>query len=1240
MAFLTQPPPSEIMPPSPEGERYIPVPLTPEQQQLASGTFGAALWSSIKQRLKEAGAFVAELVSGESPALEASVREGRAALAQALTPRSWMEQQIIGGLTSAASFPLSAAGMLAGGRLGGFASGLTLAGGSAYWDRRLQQQSRAKAISDALVQGSIEGAGDLFALVPLFRRSATVAQRGLQFVLRSLASEVGEEHAQALSEKLHDVDWSRSDWREQITRNLGEWLKEVPERTRDTVVQTLVAAGVSGPTTAALVPANDEFIARGKQQATDILDYVTANGGVTWDLKRGRTISRGFAVGAHPDRTEVITDRPLQAADIQAFIERNQDLLRQPNKYVSIWNDPESGATYLDVSTVLDRRRALKLAEKLGEKAIYDLQAKSEIWLDRVSAARARDQDSERFLRSELFRARLRELAQEAAETSDGRPWWQTADTEIEQTFGYNTKLFNAIVAATSPGNTVLRNLKIATHFYRQLMQGVPFSLPPGQGHPYFQSAWLPNLERIRRGEPLSGQKVQEMERALNGVTEAAIFDTWWQRVIGRGKNFKFTPPRRAALQAVIKEEAEKLGLSPSEFSARVWVAAIRRAKTQGDLFGQPFKATEKSQEAPIAAQFRQLLKQVADARGVSVSELMERLRQGDTSLIEPPSDIFSVRGVPPSVDLEAGARELAEKLKALQGRPTPTPQQGALTLPQGADVGPSAKLFEKLGRAKYLSEALFVGPDGSGLAPDPWHGRGGGARPEHTLALENALREVDPEMYQRIQREGIAPALKQYQLVRVQRNVAEFSAPPTGPQIKALAERLAGNMEAIIAYSPPGRPVRTTRLSLPTAESLRNAIQQLLKLDQDAAQWASIEPPQFISDQARAAHRWSEGAEIITRLGVSRIPIRDTLDPDFQRQFGHKFIVDTSDYAREKASLNALLGLVGASEASSWIFTDHEDARLAMQIVQDALDTGVPAALMLKVQQFKVASPSLGIAAWNYVQHWIGISAEVLQSLRDYPGVRRSEENIRRSIIHELGHVLDTVGDRGDFRTRRSPLFALPDEAILVERVPLDLYTRVLRESPGATPPRVRIDTRKVGPIMAEAIDRFLRFIDLSDAEWATMTMIYSRGKSTYTQEQLNHAQKLLQRIFHDPIAATLAYPLLDLFLLKSKAEAEYIQREVFAQLWMLYHAYPDLVRVELPLTYQWLDEMTEKLRRAKTARAVELIATKYFLHWKPTPKSEERLQKGQMLLPGIDPMIVGAPPVETPRNSRDVLY
>lgn len=302
-----------------------------------------------------------ELLGGDSEQILEEVRAGRAATARSMQGRSALEQNLIGGLSSAATAPV-ALGARALARIPGAAgAAVLLAGAPAYFDQRLKQASRAKALSNALAQGAVEVVGDLIQFSP-FLKNRALARRGVDTLARFGAAEVGEEQAQNLIGKLHEVAWDHPEWRRSLAEKLTEWGREAPELARDTLVQSLIAGGAlvgataGADTTLRATNPKLERIAEqiARRRAPDVAAWTHENGGATWDVRRNKPVGKGFAVGAHPDRTQVL-EGEASVADIEAYIRRNYDLLVTPNTYLGTWFDKESGKTYLDVTKVLPR---------------------------------------------------------------------------------------------------------------------------------------------------------------------------------------------------------------------------------------------------------------------------------------------------------------------------------------------------------------------------------------------------------------------------------------------------------------------------------------------------------------------------------------------------------------------------------------------------------------------------------------------------------------------------------------------------------------------------------------------------------------------------------------------------------------------------------------------------------------------------------------------------------------------
>lgn len=113
-----------------------------------------------------------------------------------------------------------------------------------------------------------------------------------------------------------------------------------------------------------------------------IVDATKTNGGATFDPRTGedRGGKPGVAVSPYPNRSTTI-DGPITQGQVQEFISKNSDLLKQEDHYVGTWYDKASNKTYLDVSIIRPRDEAIELAKHPGvnQKAVFDLEKFEEI---------------------------------------------------------------------------------------------------------------------------------------------------------------------------------------------------------------------------------------------------------------------------------------------------------------------------------------------------------------------------------------------------------------------------------------------------------------------------------------------------------------------------------------------------------------------------------------------------------------------------------------------------------------------------------------------------------------------------------------------------------------------------------------------------------------------------------------------------------------------------------------------
>lgn len=367
-------------------------------------------------------------------------------------------------------------------------------------------------------------------------------------------------------------------------------------------------------------------------------------GGATVHAKTGEAPTEGFAVKAFPAKTKVV-DGPLKQSDIQEFMRANKDVLANKDNYLSTWYDPTTGKTHLDVAKRYDdAQKAFKAAEKKGQLSIADLGTgetlrSAQKWDDWVKGPEFGNR------LDEMFKLGDRSIR----ESGHADDWWETAGegNPWERIYGTESRPQQAgFLAATAPSSHLEQNVQAATEYMRRHVKGEPIIQPdwrsPTRGNMMpMETRRAKNLEHARAGnlQAMRKEKVRNEALAIMGDQNALVFDTHWSKLASDPASNIYSGPvpnripddAYGVLEDVVMSEAKKRGLTPSEFAAKVWTGIREQMKT-GQLYGQKVNRPQGS-SLGYAHHFDRLIKAEAEKRGVSVAEIEEGLRKGDTSL-------------------------------------------------------------------------------------------------------------------------------------------------------------------------------------------------------------------------------------------------------------------------------------------------------------------------------------------------------------------------------------------------------------------------------------------------------------------------------------------------------------------------------------------------------------------------------------------------------------------------------
>lgn len=161
-----------------------------------------------------------------------------------------------------------------------------------------------------------------------------------------------------------------------------------------------------------------------------------------------------------------------------------------------------------------------------------------------------------------------------AADHAAGARWYADAEAAARAlaagTDGaITTDTAAGIIAALSPRMPWARNLRLAAEAVDQHMSGRPITLGA-------MGTSIANVERVLRGESLRAPKIRAFAANIAGDTAAVTVDVWAARAatgdpMPDGSNI--TPAQYRRIAAAYTEAAERVGITPRDLQATVWVA-------------------------------------------------------------------------------------------------------------------------------------------------------------------------------------------------------------------------------------------------------------------------------------------------------------------------------------------------------------------------------------------------------------------------------------------------------------------------------------------------------------------------------------------------------------------------------------------------------------------------------------------------------------------------------------------
>lgn len=155
----------------------------------------------------------------------------------------------------------------------------------------------------------------------------------------------------------------------------------------------------------------------------------------------------------------------------------------------------------------------------------------------------------------------MRYFTRYAKTMAEHRTWYEDSCTLIDELYGADADLFKRMLAATSQNATIRANVSLAKKALEQYKNGMPFD--------GFLQQVINNLERIVKGLPCKGPKINAFERAMTGDHNAVVVDLHMTELFYNRK----TPTIRQLreITSECNKVAKKLNWHPRQAQAALW---------------------------------------------------------------------------------------------------------------------------------------------------------------------------------------------------------------------------------------------------------------------------------------------------------------------------------------------------------------------------------------------------------------------------------------------------------------------------------------------------------------------------------------------------------------------------------------------------------------------------------------------------------------------------------------------
>lgn len=155
------------------------------------------------------------------------------------------------------------------------------------------------------------------------------------------------------------------------------------------------------------------------------------------------------------------------------------------------------------------------------------------------------------------------------------KDWYLKHQLFFEKRFGpERLVLVTNLFAATSINSSLKSNIRLFRKALYEIENDKPFS--------NYLPVMKMQLERIRKGEQIRGQKINSFARAMQGDVDAVVVDVWLLRAFEQDRKYFRKLSERlqsggassnqyTVIEQYVRHQAYSMGLEPRQLSAIIW---------------------------------------------------------------------------------------------------------------------------------------------------------------------------------------------------------------------------------------------------------------------------------------------------------------------------------------------------------------------------------------------------------------------------------------------------------------------------------------------------------------------------------------------------------------------------------------------------------------------------------------------------------------------------------------------